>query len=229
MWYNFSTAFFQPPLTVVVWLRDLTQKCVQPGQLLQLLAWWHWPAGCHFLAKRGPQIATAASQLWGRQEWGTAGSRVSWERSKETASELCVKSHQSLGFVTCHGSKASGKNCRLIFQGEWLIPLLFRFPDSCQYKNLGLMGFLLFTYCGWYFFTKTGTNTLMLNSQHVQCPKTWNRLEEREEVSPVPSIPLCWAMGLGEKSACAQATVRKAQTWGGAEGRACNKEAGQGH
>lgn len=164
MWYNFSTAFFQPPLTVVVWLRDLTQKCVQPGQLLQLLAWWHWPAGCHFLAKRGPQIATAASQLWGRQEWGTAGSRVSWERSKETASELCVKSHQSLGFVTCHGSKASGKNCRLIFQGEWLIPLLFRFPDSCQYKNLGLMGFLLFTYCGWYFFTKTGTNTLMLNS-----------------------------------------------------------------
>lgn len=68
----------------------------------------------------------------------------------------------------------------------------------------------------------------MLNSQNVQCPKTWNRLEEREEVSSVPSVPLCWAMWMGEKSACAQATLRRAQTWGGAEGRACNKEAGQG-
>lgn len=32
----------------------------------------------------------------------------------------------------------------------------------------------------------------MLDSQNVQCPTTWNRLEE--EISPVPSVPLCWVM-----------------------------------
>lgn len=37
IWYNFSTAFIQPPMSVVVWLTDLTQKCVQPGQLTS-----HW-------------------------------------------------------------------------------------------------------------------------------------------------------------------------------------------
>lgn len=113
-------------------------------------------------------------------------------------------------FCNCHGSKVSGKNCRFIFWGEWLIHLFFRFPDSCQYKNLGLIVFFYFLpVVADNFFARTETNTSMLNSQNVQRPKTWNRLEEREEASPVPS-------------------VRRSQTWGGAEGRACNKEGGQG-